>query len=229
MARLFNGTSDYIASNGAGVGSGSVAFSVAVWLRCANTVTNAVFYGEGNSGSTTPFLQLQCDSGKFRISQRRTGNSGTSDINAITSTSILADSTWRHIIYASSISGSTITGHIYIDGVDDATVVSHATFSQTLNTVNWGALSRTTTVNFWAGNLAHGATWKRALSAREAKLLAGGASPLLLAADHYWPLWGKDSPEPDLGALAHVAGTLTGTDISTVGAGKSIPSSLWIP
>ncbi len=63
----------------------------------------------------------------------------------------------------------------------------------------------------WNGSLAHVAYWSRALSAHEVVGLAAGMLPSHLGPDHYWPLWGADSPEFDQGLAAHVSGTLTGT------------------
>jgi hypothetical protein len=103
---------------------------------------------------------------------------------------------------------------LYVDGAADSsgtrTALSNSN-SQTFNTTNIGVLVRNTTSNFYSGTISEVATWTRTLSQGEVTSLASGLPASHLAPAHYWPLWGVDSPEPDIGTAAHTTGTLTGT------------------
>ena len=198
MARSFNGTSDFIAADGAGVANMNTSFSVAAWVNASGALTNKTWYGEGSSSSSSPFYQFQCNSGKMRIIIRRDGNTGTAD-QTINSARTLADGTWHHAVWAQTGSGSSLSWQVYIDGVAD-TASSGAPHTCTLNRVTIGGLRRTGGVeNPIAATLGEIATWSRTLSAGEAKALASGLPASYLGPNHYWPLWGVDSPEPDIG------------------------------
>lgn len=216
--RVFNGTNHDITADGANVASMNRPFSVAAWLKCAGTITNAVYYGEGSVSSARPMLQMQCNSGKFRIFMRRDSNGLTSDVNGIASTLTVADGTLHHVVYTQDGSGNW---QAYVDGIADATAKgSYTPAVMTVGLVTFGAVRRNAPAeNFWAGTLGEIATWSRQLSAAEAMALAAGLPASHLAPDHYWPLWGTDSPEPDIGTATKVAGTLTGT--SAAGGGKT--------
>lgn len=198
MARSFNGTSDVIRADGANLAtleSGNVSF--AAWVKASGAITNAVYYGEGVNGNN-PHLQWQTNSGKWRGFLRDVN--GLSMINGVSSALTLADGTWHHFVYSQSLSGSTVSWQVYIDGAADST--AHGTYGSTnasCTRVSIGALARSTTTNFFAGTLLGVASWSRSLSAAEAKSLANGLPASRLGPSHYWPLWGVDSPEPDIG------------------------------
>ena len=195
MARTLNGTSDEIRADGANVFAANTAFSVAVWLNASGSITNEVYYGEGLNGNN-PHFMLQCNSGKLRIFLR--SNAGTSLINGISSALTIADSTWHHVVYAQNGSGGW---QAYIDGAADGTAKGtySAGATNACTFLGLGALPRSTVTNFWAGTLSYVANWTRQLGAKEVLGLANGVSPLAYAPTHYWPLWGVDSPEPDIG------------------------------
>jgi hypothetical protein len=210
VARVFNGTTDVITAVGANVASMNSAFSVAAWIKCAGTLTNVVYYGEGNTGTGDPMLQLQVNSGKWRMFLRRDGNASTSDVNGTpVSTSIVADNTWHHVVYAQDGAGAW---QVYVDGPADATALgTYATQVMTPDNATVGALKRTGVGSFWTGTASEVATWTRQLSAAEAAALAGGMYASRLAPTHYWPLLGIASPETDIGTGSTVNGVLTGT------------------
>lgn len=215
MSRSFNGTSDFIAANTAHVTNGGVAFTIACWVNASLAAANLKnLYGEGNTGAAGPFFQIQGESvsGRLFISARSASTGGS---NSLTGTSRPAfDSTWHHIAVTQT-TGNVITA--YVDGIADGTLTRTAlsnSTTQVFNTTSWGTIVRNTNTTFLGGLIAHAALWTRTLSAQEIVSLAAGALPSLFAPVHYWPFWGTDSPEPDIGNHAGVAGvngTLTGT------------------
>lgn len=210
MPRLFNGTTEFVAANAAHVTNGGVAFTISQWVNgAAQSLKNT--YGEGNSAAAGPFFQIQATSGFVIMSARDTASGGSDQISG---SHTAFDSTWHHICLTQT-TGNLISQ--FVDGVADGsitrTTLSNAA-GQTFNTTSIGTIVRNTNNSLFAGRIAHTALWKRTLSLPEIKSLAAGLSPSLLSPDHYWPLWGTDSPEPNLGnhqLSASVVGTLTGT------------------
>lgn len=204
MARSFNGTSDLIAANAAHLYANS-NYSAAFWaFGNANGGSIPTVFSEANTGNNNNRFSLDDSSGKLRVFINN--SSGTTLLSA-TGTATAFASAWHHICFTQD--GST-NYKTYIDGaVDLSGTVTAGTVSP--NDLTIGALHRSATGQFYQGTICHVAIWSRTLSAGEALGLGNGLSPLLYGANHYWPLFGVDSPEPDLGISAHTAGTLTGT------------------
>ncbi len=200
MARKFNGTTDKIDADAAVLNvSGQQAFSVSFWVNASIAQSSVLDpWAVGASGAAGPFWQAQGDaSGKITFSGRSATSGGT---DSTTSTATVFDSTWHHVCITQP-SGSNVVS-IYINGVLDHTFTRTSLSngaSQVFNTLSFGYLHRNTSSNFYAGNLADVAHWTRTLSAAEVALLGGGHPAAELGPDHYWPLWGVDSPEPDIG------------------------------
>ena len=219
MARKFNSTTDSIAANAAAPNlSGQQAFSIALWVNASIAQSSALNpLSVANSGAAGPFFQFQGTAGgKFLITARSSTSGGT---DSTTSTATTFDSTWHHIGVTQPSGSSMLT--IYVDGVSDHTfnrtsLSNNAT--QTFNSLTFGALQRTgSPAQLYGGIDAEIAIWSRTLAATEMSSLFAGVSPLLLGANHFWPLFGADSPEPDLGTSAHTTGTLAGTPSSVAG------------
>lgn len=220
MARSFNGTSDRIRADAAHIFAGSgTAYSVALWLKvpalASSASTDFCFFCEGNTGSSNSVFAL--------MSLATTSLTAVRVFIKSTTTTILDDvhgtafdNTWHHIGFAQSNAGAFVR---YLDGA--STNSGSYTGTSSPNDVAFGALVRNTTTNFFPGSLAHIATWNRQLSAQEMASLANGILPSRLAPTHYWPLWGADSPEPDL-VSAGTDGTLTGTALASGGPPTSI-------
>ncbi len=206
MARSFNGSSDFVAADAAHVFSMSGAFSLAFWLKAANPGANKICYGEGNSVSSNPFIQAGANASAKAVVFVRGDTGATQTLTATTAT--VADSTWHHVCYTQDASGNY---KFYVDGVADATG-SYTSGTTTLDRTTIGGFRATGGISTpITGSLQHVATWTRQITAGEAASLGMGALPSHFAPAHYWPLWGADSPEPDLGGATHTAGTLTGT------------------
>lgn len=219
MSRKFNSTTDSIAANAAAPNlSGQQAFSIAFWVNASIAQSSALNpLSIANSGAAGPFFQFQGTAGGKLMITARSSTSGSTD--STTSTATTFDSTWHHIGVTQPSGSSTLT--IYVDGVSDHTFartgLSNNT-TQTFNTLTFGALQRTgSPAQLYGGIDAEIAIWSRTLAATEMSSLFAGVSPLLLGANHFWPLFGSDSPEPDIGTGTHTTGTLAGTPSATAG------------
>ncbi len=207
MARVFNGSSDMIVADAAGVyGAGVAAFSIAFWIKDAVT-NNLTFYSEGNSGN------LACISLGSNVAGGATlrwfVRSTSTTVTDVSSVATVLDGTWHHVAFTRDASRNTLG---YIDGVSDVNLNrSDGTMTTGLPQLGMGVLRRTSNTNFYNGTLAEVANWSRVLAATEVAALAGGLPAYRLVPDHYWPLLGTASPEPDTGTAGAVNGTLTGT------------------
>lgn len=212
MARLFNGTSGDGIADDAHVAVNSAGWTVAVWVKGAAQAAKGV-YTEGNSGNSTPFVIIGSDSTSTSKMQFRVrANLSTQNATLVTTATVF-DSTWHHFVARQTAANALAT---WVDGTAD-TSGSWGPGAQTLNRVTIAA-TRTSGAagSFFSGSIAHVASWKRALATQEIALLAAGVLPPHLAPDHYWPLWGADSPEPDL-VLSGVDATLAGSPTLTPG------------
>lgn len=203
MARNFNGTTARLNVNGAQLYNGlTTAYSLAFWVKAASQ-NGPIAYSEAHN-TTSNFFGIQTATGGLL---RVAANNGSATILNFTTVSAILNSTWRHFTYTQT-TGRLSTA--YVDGVSDATSTPGAASWVTTNNARIGDIDRSGVEQlFWAGSLCHLASWSRTLTAGEARLLASGLPPSHLAPDHYWPLWGVDSPEPDLGSATHVTGAVT--------------------
>jgi hypothetical protein len=204
VARVFNGTTDMIVADTANVYSNTAAFSVAFWIK-GSAITNESCYSEGNTGNlATISLGTDLTTGAhLRYFLRSTSTTITDQ----STTAPILDGVWHHAAITRDASRTMIA---YIDGVQDFTHPD-GTMGTGLTALGMGVLRRSSNSNFFAGNLAEIANWSRVLSTTEISQLAGGLIASLLVPDHYWPLLGVASPEPDIGTASLVNGTLTGT------------------
>ena len=200
MARSFNGTSDNIAADAAAIWNANAAYSAAMWLngpQQSATPSEREFFAEAVSSGHNPVFALRNgtlgSSKKAAIISRNAAGVGL--IATTNTTADVLDSTWHHLGYTQDASGNW---QLYVDGATDIS----GSFSPTTTSPNlftMGCLRWNGTLDFFNGSMAHVAKWSRQLSAKEMASLATGMLPSHLAPDHYWPLWGVDSPEPDLG------------------------------
>ncbi len=208
MARTLNGTSDFIAANAVASWANNVAFSVSFWVKAAANATERCAYGEGRSSSANGFLEIYNQSTSTgKVGLRMSGATGTS-LLSIASTATGFDNTPHHIAYAQTSAGAYV---FYIDGANDHNGSIATTNPPTCNQLSIGSLNRNTNTLFYSTILFEVAKWSRQITAGEVASLANGLPASHFAPDHYWPLFGADSPEPDIGTAAHTGGTLTGT------------------
>lgn len=211
MARTFNGTSDKIAVNGAGVGPNwfSDSYALSVWVKGGSGHGNTGVYSEGVTTNNNAFWWIGPDSTTTTV-MRWTGGTSGGTPSGIKTTATVFDSTWHN--YVLSVTANTYW--IYVDGTLDSTANIGATFGGmgTPTRATIGALGRSSYTSFFNGSIEEFAIWTGSnLSAAAAKAISNGLPASLLAPTHYWPVWGQDSPEPDIGTGTHTTGTLTGT------------------
>lgn len=190
MARTFNGTSDNIRADAA-VAANASNFTVALWMKSTSTASTNI-YGEGNGSTANPFFTFTNTSTGVIMNMRN--DSGSTVFTSATITGV-HDGKWHHLVYAQA----GLNYATYLDGSVFQSTAHGNPGSLTLNRLTFGAQTRTSTTGFWAGTLAEIASWQRQLSAKEVLSLASGLPASHLGPTHYWPLWGKDSPEPDIG------------------------------
>ncbi len=196
MARSFNGTSALVAVNGAQIAVQGTAFSIAFWIKAAVPAADSYAYAEGRSTTATPLFGIHSNiSAHLQVILRNDANS--TRLNNVTSAFTQCDGTWHHFIYAQDASNNVA---YYTDGANKETTSYVTSGTLTIDRATIGALVRNTTSNWFAATLAEVAIFNRQLLDGDAAALGSG---MLRAADlaplHYWPLWGVDSPEPDLG------------------------------
>lgn len=223
MARSFNGTSDLIAMNGAATWKNTVAYSVALWVSANTAATELVCYSEGVSTSANGFIELftqAVSTQKMGVRLRNT----SATVLSFGSTATVFDNTPHHFTYTQDASGNYAA---YVDGAPDASGTFSTANPPTCNRNTVGAFVRNGTGQFFPGIVWDVAKWSRQIAAGEAASLGAGLPASHINPDHYWPLWGADSPEPDIGGGTHTAGTLTGTTAAT--GGRISPSLLVLP
>lgn len=207
MGRTFAGADLVKATGGNVFGGDRVACSFGCWLNGSGQQDKIIMMDGRNL--STGFCRFGTENavGGTKCRAVISGGSGTTRLDS-TSTAVIADSAWHHVLFTLTSAGNWV---LYIDGSSDSSggPLTADAFSTTWMAL--GCLARNTNAQFFTGSIAHAANWSVALTAGQAKLLASGASPLHLAPAHYWPLWGLDSPEPDLGVSTHATGTLTST------------------
>lgn len=197
MARSFNGTSDLITIDAVtAISTTSDAWTWAGWVKgaaqstkafvsqCANATNPQMYFG---TDSSTPFNNcrfLLVDVG------------GVTRVNMLISTATVMDSTPHHVAVTWDSSANWV---VYVDGVNDHSGSTSSAVSIGTTRATFGCFRRSTNSDFLNGSLWDWARWSRALSAKEILSLANGLPPSHLGPDHYWPLWGLDSPEPDIG------------------------------
>lgn len=198
--------------------NGATAFSIACWIKTSAKAFGMI-YSESNPMNTGPFFFFMLSgssphtTGHQLEMNARTAGSGSVDV--FQGSVDVATSSWHHVAITQNASSQMA---MYSDGVADGTFTRTANSNsntQTFTAAIVGADRLNVTTNFFPGLIAQMGTWTRQLAASEVAALASGLLPPSLGAAHYWPLWGFDSPEPDLSSSS-VDGTLTGT---TLGAG----------
>lgn len=213
MARSFNGTSDKIAANAAHSFSEQAAFSVSFWALVPAGSQHGSIYTETRSTSSAPWIDINYNSAVNSaniIVQIRNDAGGTQQLSSTFRSSgspSFADGNWHHYVFTQDGSGNYAT---YCDGIVGPSG-SYTPGTTTIDQLTIGCWQGNGASQFFHGSIAHVAKWSRKLSAGEAAALGAGTLPSHFGPDHYWPLFGVDSPEPDIGTATHTSGTLTGT------------------
>lgn len=208
MPRTFNGSTDSIGYVGGFVSGPGIAWSYALWLKATAGANNAKdFYSEGFNNTTLEFLQWQILLGNTARAAFRADAGGSSDLLA--GSAAVADGTWHHVCL---IQGTDNVITQFVDGVSDGTLTrtGNSNGTTTFDRAGFGFFVANGS-NPCACSVAHAAGWNRKLAVQEVKALANGLLPSHLGPVHFFPLWGVDSPEPDIGTATHPSAVMVGT------------------
>lgn len=219
MARSFNGTSDLIDTASLPSGDTSSIIWVGAWIRTTDS-SGAIISRDNGTGSGR-VIQLKVASGKINLVMFA---SGGSPVRSLTGAVTVNDGNWHHVI--GGYDGSVM--RIYIDGAADGTLTTSVGTNLASKGLRFAAHVSGVTQDFLSGTIAEAFLRYSAITLQEAKALFNGLPVSHLNPDHYWPLWGNDSPEPDIGKATRVSGTLTGTSKAS-GGPRVIPDLLVVP
>jgi hypothetical protein len=156
------------------------------------------FIGLSKSSSPHSWMFMGIDQDAPNADKMMLNVRGSASNPLWTSTSAVTG-TWQH---ACGVSHSPTDHRVFLDGGGKGTDA----VSQTLST---NTVDRTTIGGFWTtdwynkmdGQIAEACIWNIGLSDEEIAALARGVHPLNMhraSIVGYWPLFGNDSPEPDL-------------------------------
>lgn len=177
--------------------------SILLWVYPTVVGVNACWVQIGTNGSLNNGFMMATNSGnQVRAISRTTAN------NQAIATGTISANTWNH---AAGVFVSTTERHAYRDGGAQG---SDTTLSQPTapNSLYFGTQPDGTNIPM-TGRLAEVAIWSAALTPNEVAAHARGADPRRIRPASlvgYWPIWGQDSPEPDLSRGVRNL-TLTGT------------------
>lgn len=139
-------------------------------------------------------------------------------------------STWVHLAVVYDASSTSNDPDIYLDGVLQTETEDLTPAGNAITTAEEVIIGNRTEGDRQArAGLAHVSVWHSLLSGANISSLAGGSSPLDVdnTMEYYLPLYGDQSPEPDLSGNS-VDGTVSGTtataDDPTVGSTEGISS-----
>lgn len=209
MARVFNGNT----ANRINVSSTpvtAVRLTMACWFYADTITANYELMCIANTGlSDRDRFSLRlagADVGDPVVAETKAGTSN----NVATTSSGFSATTWQHA--CATFGPTTGTDRaVYLNGGSKGTNTTNRTPSG-LNGISLGVRTTSAQSNPLAGRLAHAAIWSAQLDDAEVVSLAQGICPLLVrpgSLECYWPLFGNDSPEPEL--VGRFEGTITGT------------------
>lgn len=192
MARNLAGSPDYLSA--AGVANYTGEFSIAFWMK-PSSVDNSVIIWKGSFNASGYYAQFNRSAGVGSLGFV-TNQSGAAQ-GTETASGTFSTGTWQHI--AITRSGATVK--IYKDGVEASYSATGSHTDPDDASGNDFQIGKYAGAGFYAtGDVAEFGTWGVALSAAEVASLAAGYSPSLVAThalDNYWPLIGRESPEPN--------------------------------
>jgi len=200
MARLFDDASkEYLVY--AGIPVTAYPFTMACWFMSdinAGAASNQTLIALSNTAVWHRLAIFGNVAGDPVRVQTNTSTTGNADTSTGYSTNV-----WQH---AAGVWASTTSRTAYLNAGGAVTDTSSQIFGAVSDTyISAVDLS----VQWMSGRIAEAAIWNVALNATEILALSKGVHPLTVRPDAiaaYWPLFGLDSPEPDL-SPATVAAT----------------------
>ena len=214
MARSFNGTTDRIDYTLAL----TLGVTLAAWIKTTTASAAACILDNDTGAAGGRAYQFRVASGKLQAIFFSGGSAFTA-----TGATTINDGKWHHVAVTCPTSGVFT---LYVAGVSDGTSASHGWDHPAGATGGSIGSHHQGASQFFAGSIADAVIFGgTTLSARQLGSLAAGVPASHLGVSNYLPLWGADSPEPDIGngpATSHANGTLHGTSTATgppVGSG----------
>ena len=228
MARLFNGTSDFlsVADDATLDFANTDKISISIWVRPDTLGANRTIAAKGDAANSSNY-GFRIDSTKDLLWFIRTTVSSW-NIWESTSTTLFSTGTWSHVVITHTM-GTGSSFKLYVDGVDSAGSWTTGTGNDTpaqnsgplvVGRVRPGA-------DFFDGRLAELAIWKGvALTLNEAIALTRGVRPERarpIDQKICLPILGQDDPEPDWTGNGNSA-TVTGAVVA-----NHAPTTLFTP
>lgn len=222
MARNFERASSQRLVN-AGAPVTAYPLTMACWFRASEALNNKYLISIGDSAALSWF-GLEATSSE--TVQAEAADAGL--VRTATATGNFSIDTWTH---AAAVFASSTSRSAYRDGTNKATD-TYNWIPTGLDKVSIGVRNSSAYENYFSGDIAEAAIWDVALTDAEIAMLAKGASPVMVrpaSLVSYWPLIGRESPEPD-----RVGGyNLTLTNAPIAAAHPRIfyvpkPKTLWI-
>jgi hypothetical protein len=210
VARSNNATAANYFSNGAAAVTAAPC-SMAAWFNPVNVTEDHILISCSQIGANSNWFFLAANGSTAGDPIGASTNFNGSEALALTSTSFVAN-TWQH---ACGVFTSATSRAAYLNGGGVGTDTTNLTPAG-INRTFVGRLSGADGSLFGSlnGAVAEAAIWSAALTAAEVASLAKGLSPLLIRPASlvcYWPIYGRQSPEPDWadGLPLTVNGTMT--------------------
>jgi hypothetical protein len=193
-----------------------VNINVGCWFKTTGATGSLICSDTGS----TPNRALQFKVATTHI-QFNLASAGT--VHTVTGAAVVNDGFWHHAV--GTYDGTTM--RLYVDGVADGTLTTGVTTTLASKSARIGAQIAGVTQQFFTGSIAEAFIRYSVITTTEIAQLVGGITADRLAVDHYWPLLGISSPEPDIGVGTATNGTLTGT--TSVAGPPEVNRSLFIP
>lgn len=219
MARLFNGTSDFVQMGGTVRGNDLRGVMVAAWVYPTSVVAGGSIVARWNTGVTEQWLLQLAAGGAIIGATLDTGFSG----HVVTSAATLTVNTWAHV---GLIAANNTSLQVYVNGVASGAATNPGALNQNNVESQPVFIGKAAGGNFYPGrvaevvvsvvntNLSSVATYAEVMAQ-----LAAGVSPYEACAViqtseliRYYALLG-DSPEPDYAGHA-VTSSVTGTTVA---------------
>ena len=202
MARYFDDAFSQYLEYGTAVVT-SAPLTLAAWFNSDDSTKSQDLVCITDTAGDQNYFQLTANSATKVVAVAR----DSAPANTATTTTNWSVNTWHH---ACGVFESSTSRLAYLDGGGVGTNENNRTPAG-LDVVSIGRLSRASATNYMSGRIAHAAIWNAALGADEVVSLARGFVPWMIRPESlvaYWPIWGNQSPEPDIigGANATVTG-----------------------
>jgi hypothetical protein len=210
MARSNNATAGNYLSNGAAAITAAPC-TMSAWFNPVNVTEDHILISCSQIGANSNWFFLAANGTTGGDPVAASTNLNGSEALATTSTSFVANS-WQH---ACGVFTSATSRAAYLNGGGVGTNATNLTPSG-INRTFVGRLSGADGSLFGSmnGAIAEAAIWSAALDAGEVLQLSKGLCPLLIRPASlvcYWPIYGRQSPEPDWadGLPLTINGTMT--------------------